>query len=181
MACTCSAQTLAGLCKDCDGSVGGIVEVYIATYGSISGTPTVSSGEITTITMVESAKFYKYQFRKNTGSLTSTLNVTDDGNVYVESELSLVFSKMETKKRIEMNALSTQDLVVVVKDANGKYWYLGYNEPVNASTGEGATGTNRTDSNHYGITLKDTSSEYPYELSDAAVTALLQNVVEATN
>ena len=179
MACTCSAQTLAGLCKDCDGSVGGIVEVYIATYGSISGTPSTSGGQITAITLTSGSTFYKYQFRKNTGSLTSTLNVTDDGNVYVESELSLVFSKMETKKRIEMNALSTQDLVVIVKDANGKYWYLGYNEPVNASTGEGATGTNRTDSNHYGITLKDTSNEYPFEVSATVISGLA--IAEATN
>ena len=188
MDCTCPSQTLAGLCKDCDGSVGGIVEVYIATYGSISGTPSVNTdsgdtgstkGMITGITMVESAKFYKYQFRKNTGSLTSTLNVTDDGNVYVETELSLVFSKMETKKRIEMNALSTQDLVAIVKDANGKYWYLGYNEPVNASGGEGATGTNRTDSNHYGIILKDTSNEYPFEVSATVINTL--PLAELTN
>lgn len=179
MACTCSSLTLAGLCKDCEGSVGGIVEVYVATYGSISGTPTVSGGEITEINMETGAKFYKYQFRKNTGSMTSTLNVTDDGNVYVSTELSLVFSKMETKKRIEMNALATQDLVIIVKDANGKYWYLGETEPVNASAGEGATGQNRTDSNHYQITFTALSPDFLPEVTQNAINSL--TIEEATN
>ena len=33
---------IAGLCKDCDSSRGGIVEVYAANYGDL--TPTVSAG-----------------------------------------------------------------------------------------------------------------------------------------
>lgn len=178
MACVCTNQTLAGLCKDCEGSVGGIVEVYAAIYDSVESLAT-SGNMITGITLASGASFYKYQFRKNTGSMTSTLNVTDDGNVYVSTELSLVFSKMETKKRIEMNALSVQDLAIIVKDANGKYWYLGETEPVNASAGEGATGTNRTDSNHYGITFTSLSQNFPSEVSASAVEAL--NPVEPTN
>lgn len=180
MACTCGNQTLAGLCKDCNGSVGGIIEVYAALYNTVSAI-TLDSGntEISAITMTSGSTWYKYQFRKNTGSLSSTLNVTDQGDTYVTSELSLVFNKMETKKRVEMAALSVQDLAVIVKDANGKYWYLGYNEPVNASTGEGQTGTNRTDSNHYGLTLSDTSGSWPYEVSSTCVEGL--SITEATN
>lgn len=178
MSCVCTNQTLAGLCKDCEGSVGGIVEVYAAIYDSVESLAT-SGDMITGITLSSGASFYKYQFRKNTGSMTSTLNVTDDGNVYVSTELALVFSKMETKKRIEMNALSVQDLAIIVKDANGKYWYLGETEPVNASAGEGATGTNRTDSNHYGITFTSLSQNFPSEVSAAAVDGL--NPVEPTN
>lgn len=184
MACYCTNQTLAGLCKDCEGSVGGIVTVYAAPWSWISGVTTGIDAEtsadtqiITAITFdsaVTAATFYEYQFRKNTGSMTSTLNVTDDGNVYVSTELSLVFSKMETKKRIEMNALSTQDLAIVVKDANGKYWYLGETEPVNASAGEGATGTNRTDSNHYGITFTALSADFPKEVTASALEGKIQ-------
>ena len=78
MACVCTNQTLAGLCKDCEGSVGGIVEVYAAIYDSVESLAT-SGNMITGITLASGASFYKYQFRKNTGSMTSTLNVTDDG------------------------------------------------------------------------------------------------------
>lgn len=178
MACVCTNQTLNGLCKDCEGSIGGIIEVYAAVHSNVSAIAT-SGDMITGITLVSGASFYKYQFRKNTGSMTSTLNVTDDGNVYVSTELSLVFSKMETKKRIEMNALATQDLALIVKDANGKYWYLGETEPVNASAGEGATGTNRTDSNHYGITFTALSPNFLPEVSATAIASL--DIEEATN
>lgn len=178
MSCVCSAQTLNGLCKDCQGSVGGIVTVYAAPWSDVTALAS-SGGIITGITLASGKTFYEYQFRKNTGSMTSTLNVTDDGNVYVSTELALVFSKMETRKRLEMNALSVQDLAIIVKDANGLYWYLGETEPVNASAGEGATGTNRTDSNHYGITFTSLSQDFPSEVSATAVDAL--DKTQATN
>ena len=60
-----------------------------------------------------------------------------------------------------------------VKDANGKYWYLGKDEPVNASASDGQTGTARGDTNRYSITLQDTSLEMPYEVSDSIIEGLL--------
>lgn len=165
MACT---QVLAGITLDCASSVGGIKEVYIANYDDIDMV-TVADDKVTQITMKENAKFKKYQFRKQTGSMTSTLNVDEVAGInYVSTELSLVFTKMETSKRIEIAALSIGQLAVIVKDGNDKYWYLGYNDYVSAVNGGGATGTAKGDSNNYSITLKDESDSYPYEV-DALV------------
>ena len=158
MACT---QVLAGITLDCASSVGGIKEVYIANYDDID-LVTVADDKVTQITMKENAKFKKYQFRKQTGSMTSTLNVDEVAGInYVSTELSLVFTKMETSKRIEIAALSIGQLAVIVKDGNDKYWYLGYNDYVSAVNGGGATGTAKGDSNNYSITLKDESDSYP--------------------
>lgn len=165
MACT---QVLAGITLDCASSVGGIKEAYIANYDDIDMV-TVADDKITQITMKSNAKFKKYQFRKQTGSMTSTLNVDEVAGInYVSTELSLVFTKMETAKRIEIAALSIGQLAVIVKDGNDKYWYLGYNDYVSAVNGGGATGTAKGDSNNYSITLKDESDSYPYEV-DALV------------
>ena len=60
------------------------------------------------------------------------------------------------------------EVVAVVKDANGKYWALGKDEPVTASAGEGVTGTARGDGNHYSITLLDNATTFPYEVSNGA-------------
>lgn len=170
MACT---QVLAGITLDCASSVGGIKEVYIANYDDID-TVTVADDKVTQITMKENAKFKKYQFRKQTGSMTSTLNVDEVAGInYVSTELSLVFTKMETSKRIEIAALSIGQLAVIVKDGNDKYWYLGYNDYVSAVNGGGATGTAKGDSNNYSITLKDESDSYPYEVD----TLVLEDVV----
>lgn len=182
MACT---QTLKGITLDCEASVGGIKEVYIARYDDVKSQPTVAStitvGEETKtldgdmITAIDAAgAFRKYAFRKQTGSMTSTLNVDETAGInYVSTELSLVFTKMETKKRVEIAAMALGQLAVIVKDSNNKFWYLGYNDYVSSSAGTGNTGTAKGDSNNYSITLKDESDSYPYEVHPSIVEALI--------
>ena len=164
-------QTLAGITLDCTNSLGGIKTVYIANYGDVSGQPVVSAdGMITGITMSGNTKFKPYQFRKQTGSMTSTLNVDETAGInYVSTELSLVFTKMETAKRVEMSALAIGQLAVIVEDSNGKFWYLGYDDYVSSSAGAGNTGQNKGDSNNYSLTLKDESDTYPYEIEKSAL------------
>lgn len=162
-------QTLAGITLDCASSVGGIKEVYIANYDDVSMV-SVTGDLITDITMTNTAKFKKYEFRKQTGSMTSTLNVDETAGVnYVSTELTLVFTKMETAKRIEIAALAVGQLAVIVKDGNNKYWYLGYNDYVSATAGSGNTGTAKGDSNNYSITLKDESDSFPYEVNSIVI------------
>lgn len=161
MACI---QTLSGLAKDCAANMGGIVEVYIANFDDVAS-KTLTTSQISAISMASGATFKKYSFSKNTGSLTSTYTIDPASGVrFVTSDLVLQFNRMETAKRIEVVALSLGDLVVIVKDANGKYWYLGYENPVNASASDGQTGTARADANRYAVTLQDESSEMPYEV-----------------
>ena len=86
---------------------------------------------------------------------------------------------MDTTKRIEMNALLLSDVSVIVKDNNGKYWFLGYGEPVNATAGGGQTGQAKTDANQYTITLTDESHELPYEVSKTFGETLTQEITKA--
>lgn len=166
-------QTLSGLTRDCSSNMGGIVEALIANFDDVTGV-TVSDGIINTISMASAAKFKRYSFAKNTGSLTSNYNIDAASGVkYVTTDLLLQFNRMETAKRVEITALALGDLVVIVKDANGKYWYLGKDEPVNASAGDGQTGTARGDANRYTITLQDESKEMPYEVDSSIVDALV--------
>lgn len=161
-------QTLAGLAKDCATSMGGIRAVYIANYDDVTNVA-LSGDTITGVTLTEGKKFLKYYFRRNTGSMTSTLNVSEESGNYVTTDVVLSFLKMETRKRIEMAALSVNELAVIVEDCNGIYWYLGYDEPVTAGAGEGVTGTAKTDANKYGLTLHDESRSYPYEVAATAI------------
>ena len=170
MACN---QTLSGLVKDCSPSMGGITEVLLANREDVSAV-TAETGKVTEITMASSAKFKKYSFARNTGSMTSTYTIDQASGVrYVTTELLLQFNRMETAKRVEISALAVNDLVAIVKDANGIYWYLGYDEPVNASAGDGQTGTARGDANRYTITLQDNSKEMPMEVDSTIIAALI--------
>lgn len=168
MACS---VTLSGLANPaCYKSKGGIVKAWIGVSGAFQ--PTVTSGSIVSGTVTG---FKPYEFRKNSGSMTSTLNVDQANGVnYVSTELQLVFGKMETQKRIEVAALAIGDLEVIVKDSNGKYWFLGYDQPVNATAGTGETGTASTDGNRYTITLTDESDEFPYEITSADLIASIE-------
>ena len=166
-------QTLAGLAKDCATSMGGIRTVYIANYDDVTSV-TVTDGKITAIALTTGKKFLQYHFKKNTGSMTSTLNVNAESGNFVTTDLVLSFLKMETRKRIEMSALSANELAVVVEDCNGLYWYLGYDEPVTAGAGEGLTGVQKTDANRYGLTLRDESREYPYEIEATVIAGLTE-------
>ena len=167
MACN---QTLSGLVRDCAPSMGGIVEVYAANKDEV-GAITLTEGKVSAIT--GNGKFKKYAFHRNTGSMSSTYQISiENGTRYVQTELVLVFNRMETAKRIEMTALAQNDLVVIVKDANGTCWFLGYDEPVKATAGDGLTGTARGDRNGYSITLQDNSHEMPYEVDAKVVDGL---------
>lgn len=153
--------------------MGGIVEVMIANFADVNSV-TITDGQISAISMASSAKFKRYTFSKNTGSLTSTYTLDPASGVrFVTSDLLLQFNRMQTQARIEITALALGDLACIVKDANGKYWYLGKDEPVNASASDGQTGTSRSDANRYTITLQDNSQEMPYEVDASIVDALV--------
>ena len=171
---SCS-QLLNGIAADCQTKVGGVREVYSAKDSDVTTIEVDdSSNMIKTITMADTAKFKKYAFKKNTSSMTSTLNVDPANGVnFVQTDLALVFAKQETVKRMEIAKLSLGELRVIVLDANGKYWFLGQEEFVSATAGTAETGTNRQDGNRYSITLTDYSSSYPYEVDPTIVAGLI--------
>ena len=170
MACN---QTLNGLVRDCQPSMGGIVEAHAINREYIEEV-SAQEGVVKTITLTNGEKFKSYYFNRNTGSMTSNYTLDPATGVrYVTTDLALQFNRMETAKRVEVTALAQNELALIVKDANGKYWLLGKDEPVMATAGEGVTGTARGDRNGYGITLQDTSLEMPYEVDAALVASLI--------
>lgn len=177
----CSTLNLRGLCKDCASSKGGIKQVLIGYYGDFTpeyayeteDTEHNNPSRISGITVATGAKVFKYEFRKGTGSMTSTLNVdVTNGVNYVSTELILQFTKMETRKRIEMAVLSIEELVIFVQDSNGNWYYLGNDEPVVATAGTGQTGQAVGDGNFYNITFTDEANTWPLLVDDSVVTGL---------
>ena len=174
----CNSYTLTGLNTVCkESSFGGVKEVLIALYDDVAGTPTVDpETHLLTPTMVSGKKFLQYKLLKSTSGLTSTLNTSETSSSYFTNEVTLQFMKMETKKRIEIMALMMSAWAVIVKDANDKYWYLGKDNYVECSAGTATTGTASRDSNHYELTLQDTSAELPYEVDPAVIGTIMEPV-----
>lgn len=170
MACT---QTLAGLVKDCDPNMGGIVEFYAANFDDVT-TVTLTSGQVSGITMDTGKKFKTYSIPRNTAYLTSTLNVDQTaGTKYYVSELFFQVNKMDTTKRTELEALKAADLRIIAKDGNGAYWLLGYEFPVNASAGTAESGTAAGDHNGYNMTFQENSPVLPYEVDSSIISGII--------
>lgn len=176
MACS---QTLSGISNDCASNMGGIVEVYLANKADVSSV-TFTTSKVTAITMNSSAKFKTYHFRPNTSSMSSNYQVNqENGTSYVQTDLLMVFNRMETSKRIEVTAMAQGELCAIVKDANGLYWMLGIDNPLVLSAGDGLTGTARADRNGYSVTLQDNSLEMPVEILTGTGGVDLSTIVAA--
>lgn len=161
MACS---QTLSGLINDCAANMGGVRKVYLANKTDVSGV-TVSEDKVTGISMASEAKFHGYALRPNTASMNSTAQVSqENGTTYWQTLLQMVFSRMETTKRVEVVAMAQAELCAIVEDANGLFWFLGMDAPLVLNAGDGNTGTARGDRNGYSVTLEDDSLQPPYEI-----------------
>lgn len=157
MSCT---QSFNGILSNCAPSMGGIVKVWIANHDEgVLGTGGSS--------VDDSGTFFEFVVRRESSSMTSTITADPKTHTrYVTTEVTLVFPHMDEDKRLELEKVIAADMAVVVKDANGKYWYLGKDNPVNVSAGTGQTGTAAGDSNNYTITLQDVSHSLPVAIVD---------------
>lgn len=151
----------------CQNNLGGIKKVWLANY--VENAATVGEGDEMITAFVDSVEWYEYPIRKGTATMTSTYNTSADGANYVSTELALVFSKMETKKRIAMTSFALADAMAIVEDSNGIRWFLGKDAPINLSAGGGETGTAKGDRNAYTATFTDESLTFPYELDGSVV------------
>lgn len=156
----------------CEGNIGGVKKVWVANYvdnpvSYVADSDTGSTAGVITgwTSGASAATWYEYNFRKNTASMTSTLNVNDNGSSYVSTELNLVFSRMAADKRAAIVALVLSDAMAIVEDCNGNRWFLGETNPVNVSAGTGETGTAKADNNAYSVTLTDDNDRFPRQLS----------------
>lgn len=155
----------------CEPNLGGIKRVWLANYSdkityTYEGEDEKPENRKAVASFDESIVWYEYKMRKNVASMTSTLNTSADGAVYVTTELALVFSKMDTEKRLAITALTLGEAIAVVEDANGKKWFLGADAPLTATAGTGETGTQKGDRNAYAITLTDESATFPCALAN---------------
>lgn len=161
----CNLYTLSGLNTACrENSFGGIKELYVAYADDVKTVVNASSNTIIPMLM---GKAYTYKLKKGVGVLTSTFNA--DSNTFT-NEITIEFDKLDSAKRLEFMALMDAQLVMIVKDANNKYWFVGKDDYLSSSAGSAGTGTLFTDRSNYSMTFSCLSKELPYEVlaEDAA-------------
>lgn len=176
----CINLELHGLDAGCVASKGGIKRVAIAnradgapfavqmttdvnpTYEKITGFTTA----YTSATMVDI--WHTFNFKPNTAHMEGERTIDPANGVnFVTNTLYIQAGAMGTTARLEFEALSVNDLVVIFEDSNGKYFGLGLEEAVTASSANSQTGTARTDGNFYSINLVDYCSTFAVEMVES--------------
>lgn len=165
---SCYTIGLTSISKECKNSLGGIKDIWIGDRSALLNDCQLSvdpSNETLKITG-QTTELKHWEFRPETASVTSTVNIDNAaGTLYVSTELALQFSKNERLKRLQIKAATIGDFVVIYRDNNDNLFYLGYDNPVTATSATAASGTAFGDFNGFNITLSDFSKDLPMELN----------------
>lgn len=171
----CAAVTITAINAKCDGSVGGIKEIYVIQTDDVTDvTVDATSEKITAITLADAKKFQKWQFRPNTGAYTSTRSGDlTTGNSTVTTDVTLQFSKAEANKRLAIQSAINAGCVVIVKDMYSQYILLGYGEGRNEAYVTDAvmqSGTANTDLSGFTLTFEEVAMDFPHFIDTDKVT-----------
>lgn len=157
---------------DCQDSLGGLQELYLMEIGNVSSI-TVSSGNVTAIVKASGKQFRKYELVLNTAHAES--EQTSDranGTRFYKQTLEIVINKLQNSMIQELQLLSQNRLVAVVKDRNGTYFYLGYVNGLMVSKTTSMTGTASGDRNGHTITLEGEEPNDFYTVSSNIISGL---------
>ena len=176
MATSCPL-TLVGLSRNCDPNIGGIVRAWFGKYGQFNITPVESAHTISAITAVSGAtdaKFYEYEFARQTGSITSEYTTDASTDVrYYTNTANLQFSRMEANKHVELEALGMGELIGIFEDANHNFWVIGVDNPLTAASQTAQSGQAFSDLNGYQTSFSAMSGHLPYKTTFAAFSGLI--------
>ena len=170
----CTSVTISTIDARCDTAIGGIRSVLVANKDDVTDVSVNEQGLITKITMADTKKFAKWQFRKNTGSYTSTFSTdTAIGNNTVTTEVALQFTRAEQQKRMDLQTALNAAAVVIVEDMVGNYLYLGYENEVTITAVTMQSGTQTSDLNGFTLTFTDIAQELPHFVDSSIIGGLV--------
>lgn len=170
----CTSATLATIDGRCETAIGGIKSILVANKDDVTKVETDENGLITAITMAATKKFAKWQFRKNTGSYTSTFSTdTAIGNNTITTEVALQFTRAEQQKRMDIQTAINAASVVIVEDMVGNYLYLGYENEVTITAVTMQSGTQTSDLNGFTLTFTDIAQELPHFVDSSIIGGLV--------
>lgn len=174
----CTSITVTAIDARCDGSVGGIKEIYVIANDDVTSvTVDDTTGNITAIALADSKKFQKWLFRPNTGSYTSTrAGDLTTGNSTVTTDVALQFSKAEAEKRLAIQSMINGGACIIIKDMYGQYLLLGKGDGRNEVYITDAvmqSGTTTSDLSGFTLTFEEVAADFPHFLDESVDIATL--------
>lgn len=142
----------AGMSQDCEYAVGGLTNIYLANWEEVSGVTQDVNGQITGVTMSGGAKFYEYEFIKNTGTASEEL-VVGDVNRYFTQSVGFSVNKKTQAKNTQFELMGLSKLTAIIKTKAGNAFLYGWTNPIEPSALQALVGGGPDDTNGYVVTL----------------------------
>jgi hypothetical protein len=96
-----------------------------------------------------------------------------NGTIFYAQELTIVLNKLQANTRNEILLLAKNNLVAIVEDKNGKYWYLGQDGGLDITGGTAGSGTAAGDRSGYELTFSGQEKELSPEVLDSIIGGLI--------
>lgn len=162
-----TGKNAAGACK----SIGGVETVYlansdlVASIGTTGADDTEAIGSINPTTPGATGLFFEFKQIQETSSatFTPTANV-QNGSLFYETLLSLVFTDYNASLRYTVKTLSENNLVAVVVLKSGEYVYLGASGGLDINGGAGSSGVAAGDKNGADLEFRGIENDPPLTL-----------------
>ena len=173
----CTSKYLTSIATSCTSNLPSIKSLWIGQYDSASftytylqegsqnvtdadGNPIIES--VSGATLKEGSKpWVIFNFKKNTGELTSEMTVNDNGSHYYTNGVNLVFARIDNGKRLSLEAVASGECTMIVLDSNNQYWLIGAVNSVAMTTLSATTGVAVGDSNQYSLTISADEATMP--------------------
>ena len=185
----CTPKYLTSITTSCGSNLPSIKSLWIGQFDSATftytylqngsqnvldddGNPIIES--VSGATLKEGSKpWVIFNFKKNTGELTSEMTVNDNGSHFYTNGVNLVFAKIDNGKRLSLEAVASGECTMIVLDSNNQYWLIGAENSVAMTTLSATTGVAVSDSNAYNVTISADEATMPLLIeSDQAQTII---------
>lgn len=169
----CCVTLSSGICRGCRDNAGGLKAVYAINACQLTGV-TVSSDEVTALTLVTAAELFALQTNLNSSNAVETINSSrENGTLFLNQVLSLVFGKNSKALRATMMELIKGEIVFITKDQNDQLWLYGdVNDGMICNGGTGQTGTALGDLNGWSPTFERNSKIAALPISPTATVTI---------
>ena len=186
----CTSKYLTSITTSCSSNLPSIKSLWIGQFDSASFTYTyLQDGNsqdiidddgnkiieaVSGATLKEGSKpWVIFNFKKNTGELTSEMTVNENGSHFYTNGVNLIFARIDNSKRLSLEAVSSGECTMIVLDSNNQYWLIGAENSVAMTTLTATTGVAVGDSNQYSLTISADEAHMPIFIeSDQAQTII---------
>ena len=192
----CTPKYLTSITTSCGSNLPSIKSLWIGQFDSATftytylqngsqnvtdddGNPIVES--VSGATLKQGSKpWVIFNFKKNTGELTSEMTVNDNGSHYYTNGVNLVFAKIDNGKRLSLEAVASGECTMIVLDSNNQYWLIGAENSVAMTTLSATTGVAVGDSNQYSLTISADEATMPILIDGDQAQTIISTLTTVT-